>query len=178
MDIKASCRYDIKALKAFRDIQLFGKGNPKTQKTIILVALYVVIAGLAFMTVMSDFDSNLLFMLVMMCVIGGLFTWSLFASHKLMYKNSGNLAETVNNYVFTDTFFTVESEKEGYSGNSKIAYDSLYSVYETSSYYFIYINKVSSFIVDKSSLNEEEIKMISEKLKSSVRKRKYIRCKY
>ena len=182
MKINASCVYDYEAIKALSDVQNYKKKNPKTQKAIITVAC---IAGLGiplafgvWRLIVDGPESDTLTMMIVLAAIMGGMLWCVHALPKIAYKNSGSLAEMLNSYVFEPTQMTVTSESKTMKGESTTAYTSLFKAYETSKYMFIYINRVSAYVVDKSTMSESDMQQVKQWLTAALGKKKYIVCKY
>ena len=78
-------------------------------------------------------------------------------------KSKNSILNNKIKYVFKKRNFTIINNKEEY-----IDYDLLYKVVETDSYYYLYINKYRTLIVDKNLMKEEDIYELSSRLKKEV----------
>lgn len=178
MEIKGSCIYDKNAIKALTDVQMFGKKNPKKQKTLIILFMILPVVFMLCMMALTGFEPELLKLLFFLIVFYGIIISFLLVTPRLAYRNSGKVAESVNEYTFTDTHLKAESTNEGLSSQSQIAYENIYRAIETSIYLFVYINSASAYIIEKSTIDGEGMQLIREKLRTVLGKRKYIICRY
>ena len=78
-------------------------------------------------------------------------------------KSKNSILNNKIKYIFKKRNFTIVTNKEEY-----IDYDLLYKVVETDNYYYLYINKYRTLIVDKSNMDSEDINELSNRLKSEV----------
>lgn len=63
------------------------------------------------------------------------------------YKSDKIQKEKEHTFKFYEKFFTVENKKEIF----EIKYYQLYKVFETSDFFYLYIDKTHSFLIDKSN---------------------------
>lgn len=176
MTINADCTYDLNSIEAFHRMNMFGKVNPiKRMKLFgiidLILAFLLIIELIAF--------GNNIFLWILLCVLfvsTVVYCFMFFVFPKMQYKSAMKFANIHNKFVFSDDEFFVSSDTQEYSGNSRIKYSMLYKAVETNAYYFLFQNKISAFIVDKSNINENERTVLSQLLRNSVSK--YIRCKY
>ena len=178
MEIKASCIYDKSALTALADVQMFSKSDPKKRRAQIITLMVVPIVLFVIMSAFTGFDADDIKPLVLVLITYGGLAFLVFITPKMAYKNSGHVAESINEYVFKDTLFEVESANEGVSSQTKFSYDNIHKVFETSDYLFIYINKMSAFIVEKCTISGDGMAQLRNILQPMLGKRKYIICKY
>jgi len=82
--------------------------------------------------------------------------------YRLKRKKNSILNDEIK-YIFKKRNFTIITEKEEY-----VDYDLLYKVVETDSYYYLYISRYRSFIVDKTTMNNDDIKELTERFKKEV----------
>ena len=78
-------------------------------------------------------------------------------------KSKNSILNDKIKYIFKKRNFTIITNKEEY-----IDYNLLYKVVETDNYYYLYINKYRTLIVDKSNMDSEDINELSNRLKSEV----------
>ena len=81
-----------------------------------------------------------------------------------------------NEFTFCDDFIKSSSKCENYQDSVEIKYALLVKVMETKEYFFLYQQANQAYIVDKSTMTEEDAVLVQEKLKENVKK--YIVCKY
>lgn len=67
------------------------------------------------------------------------------------YKSDKIKKQKVFTFKFYDKFFTIQDDKQF----SKIKYYQLYRVFETTDFFYLYIDKTHSFLVDKSCFKED-----------------------
>jgi hypothetical protein len=73
--------------------------------------------------------------------------------------------------LFDDEVFTYATDKDGISTLNKIAYDTLFRIYEDKNYYFLYINAMQGIPMRKEGLTAEDEQYISARL-CAVKNRK------
>lgn len=77
-------------------------------------------------------------------------------------KTDKTFENTKNHYWFYRDHVAVENKY----GDTKIKYDQLYRIYETSQFYYLYLNSRQAFLVEKNnSANQEQLtKLLQEQL--------------
>ena len=177
MEIKATSKYDKKALTALVRVGMFKRLKPLAGLLILLGILiaftaFVIVVGVTYNTfkTFGVYVFMLVFVSFFLCYMYFLFPG-------LQYKRMGNFSEVENVFVFTDDQVTISQNKEGYDGTAVLRYDMIYKVYETSDYFFLYQNKNAAYIVDKSTISNSEAEQIREKISAAVGKT-YRVCKY
>ncbi len=178
MEIKTTTVFDKKSLKAIANVQLCGKKNPRKYMAVRLFFAFTLLVLTVLTAVLmakdgADWKSMLLPIIV---IAGYIVTIALMPAS--MYRNYRRLEGNVNHYTFTDSEIIAEGSGNGVSGESRISYENLTKVMETSDYIFIYVNAMSVLIIDKNAADEKDIEQIREKLLSEAGKKKYIVCKY
>ncbi|MBQ2943097.1 MAG: YcxB family protein [Ruminococcus sp.] len=177
MEIKATCTFDLKSIKALAHLSMFKKANPKKSIILWTVIYAVLIAVIALELILIGYDFLLV---VLLCVSAFLILYRLymfFLVPLIRYKNLGIVKGAVNEYIFTDDLLTVKTTGKEYNSEGAFRYIVFLRVWETSEYLFIYPNKRQAYLVDKSSVSDCELELIREKL-TSVDNIKYIRCNY
>lgn len=177
MEIKASSSYDFKTIKTFFLHALFRKINPK--KGIIIISLFIILLYVIVIlgAVISDTPETFIKVLAYLLGLTIFLFYFYFRGPKLCYKNMQKLASINNEFIFTDTNLIITSNNDSVSGETNTKYSGLYKVMETDSYLFIYQNKVSAYIVDKSTIEGGTVEDIRKAI-SSVLGDKYIVCNY
>lgn len=160
MNITASVIYDEKTLKSFIHSNIYQRMNPKKCACLLLILSAVLLPPVIFVGYLSG-HYWLLFAYLFL-VVSELCMFLLFP--RIQYNAQKKMVRAENAYVFTEDEFTVTSHGEGQSGTSIIAYSFLCRAKETSEYLYLYLNKQQAFIVDKSTMNAESVKMLREKL--------------
>jgi len=178
MEIKVSGMNDKEAIKALVDIQQYKKSNPKTAfagRVFFSGSMVLLLWGSYLFT---SFGKDMIGAVIAVTVIFALCLLVVLLGPNLAYKRNGKLADAVNHFTFTDDYVKIEGRGEGFSNEGTFNYESFDRVYETSKYIFVYINKLSAYIIDKKTIAPEDYEPLKEKLLSAVGKKKYIVCKY
>ncbi len=96
---------------------------------------------------------------------------------KISYNNSKKLIDSNMQYIFTDDDFTIYSSCKYAMTNGTFKYDFLHKVYETNNCYYLYINKIAAYIIDKNGFENTTPEDLSKFLESKLPPKKFIRCK-
>lgn len=183
MEIKASCTYDFKAVKALVHSGIYKKSNPKTRfiLTVVFLLITVVLSilNLIFSETTEDNTGNTTIWIIM--VVAAIFTilsfYMYFILPKIQYKSLHKLGNLENIYTFNENGFTCVSSNSDYNGSSTIKYSVIFKIVETSKYMFIYRDKAQAFVIDKSTFESGTPEDIRRLLKNYLGN-KYIICNY
>ena len=93
------------------------------------------------------------------------------------YRAHGKLAGAENRFLFGETEFHAKTVGSASETEADVRYEMLWRVYETDARLFLYINKLSAYVVDKSTVPPERMDELRGRLASSSATR-YIRCRY
>jgi len=179
MEIKASSVYDLKAFKALQHLTMFKGKNPRKQMIQWYIISFIVFAICIFNIIAFDFiDFATLGLIIAVTCICIIISYLYFLLPKIQYNSFKKPSDIKNQFIFTDSGFKVFSEAEGYEGSSSIDYSTIFKVMETSEYFFIFENRIRTYIVDKGSMDTEQAETLRHKLMSFVSKKNYKLCKY
>lgn len=174
MQIKAVTKYDYEVYKDFAWFNMFHSSLSK--KVIGLLA--VIMTLMLLFDIMKIFRHNedsgaasIVFWVIFIVII---FIAIYFITPKLSYAFSKKLADIENKFIFEDDELLIISENTQYSGTSTIKYEMLDMIYDTSKYFYIYIDTVQAFIVKKGSISKEEAEKIGQAFKMYLPAQKYV----
>lgn len=177
MQIKASCKYDLNAMKALIYLTMFKKANPK-KCLIFLIGLFVLSCSMLIAdAVVLGFEPRLLVMLATNIFAIALLCFWFFAVPKIRHKALAKMQDIENEYIFCDDKLKAFTKSKEYSGEAEIEYSVFVKAYETSKYIFLYQTKNQAYLVDKSTITDGTADEIRNKL-TEIIKDKYILCKY
>ena len=177
MPIKASCKYDLNAVRALIHLSMFKKANPKKR-----LMLWIILFAISCILIIAE-AIVLGYARVLMCVLCinifavALLCFWFFAAPKIRYKALAKMQDVENLYIFYDDCLKVFSGSKEYTGEAEIAYSLFVKVYETSEYIFLYQTKNQVFVVDKSTVADGTVEDIRSRLSDFARE-KYIICSY
>ena len=159
-EIKTTTIYNEKLIKDFLNIYFIEK----TRKFKILLNLLLIIMIIYFFTNKSKtiFD----YITYIIALFGIIEINTSMIPRLNFYRTKRKKNSIINrkiNYIFKKRNFTIINEKEEY-----IDYDLLYKVVETDNYYYLYVNKYRTLIVDKSNIKDSDIEDLSDRLKKEV----------
>lgn len=131
--------------------------------------LYTIIVSILFIVIISFQISNHSFLQAIFLFVFfiGFILYRFISPYYKTYKelHSDKIKNTlINYYFFYDKYFKVKNKL----GNSKIRYYKLYKVYENKNYFYLYLNKSTAFIVDKSCFTIGTSKDFQSFIKSKV----------
>ncbi len=176
MEIRAKCKYDYETCKAVAHIDAYRKSNPKN--TVILRAVFCIALTVLNFAVAAGGELYMGYTVAVAAVLILLIDMFMyFGMPRIQYNSMSKLKDVENSYIFYDDEFFTETVSESFSGQDVMKYSLLEKAFETERFFFIYINKRQTFVVDKATLEGGSAEEIKEKL-TSVLGKKYIRCKY
>lgn len=173
MEIKATGKLELEAMKALVRMNAFKGYNPKRHMIMWCIVFAILAAGTITGIALWGFEKSDIISLTVIA-FGFLFEFFLYFWYpKIRYKGLKNLKDAENEYTFGDDSFSVSTAVEGYSGKSDVAYSRIAKVTETNKYLFIYNDRKQAYVVNKSTVEGGNLQ---SKLKS-VLGNKYRFCK-
>lgn len=177
MQILANCKCDFETVKALTNMSRYREKNPEKCFTV-----FTILYGILFVVIFLEMkwfgvDSMWIVLLVMTAVLGILNIFWYFQYPKIQYRAMAKLADSSNEYVFTEYSLLIATKSNEYEGKAEIAYSFFVKAYETSSYLFLYQTKNQVFAVDKSTVTGGTFEEIRDKLRFYLNDKYYI-CKY
>lgn len=159
-DIKNKTIYTEDNVKKFLEVYFFEKVKiPR-----ILINVLIILVVIYFFTkeerVILDYTT------FVFCLFGVLELNSTMLPRFNFYKlkkQKDNILNTEVEYLFKKNNFKLSTNKDEY-----IEYSSLYKVLETKEYYYLYINRSKSLIVDKKDMSSSDINNLTEVFKEKV----------
>ncbi|MBR5947354.1 MAG: YcxB family protein [Clostridia bacterium] len=161
MNIKASGRLDIRALKSLQR----AHGGIMRLLSIIVggFALLSFILMLLFLGLKAGFKIGWMLLLA-----GSVLMLLVFAAPRMTYKQLGKLKDVLNEYSFTDGEFTVATRMDGMDSVATFSYDLIEKAMETPEFFFIYQTKHTAFPVDKATIDGGTADELKEKLMKTL----------
>lgn len=159
-EIKTTTTYNEELVKDFLNIYY----NERTKNVKIVLNILIILIIAYFLTNKSKTTMDYITYIFALFGILEVNTSMVprFNYYRLKRRKNSILNNKIN-YIFKKRNFTLITNKEEY-----IDYDLLYKVIETSKYYFLYINKYRTLIVDKTNMKKEDIIELSNRFKSEV----------
>ena len=164
MEINARCTLDEKGLRAMQGVVMFRGKDPRRviRRHTILFAVCTVLMILCALILYED---RVMFILALVmaavCPLTILlYHYAYYISPRRIYRKL-KLADTENRYVFGETAVVISScGREGYKAHETFPYALLHKVMETSEYFFLFIDKLRAYTVDKSEMTNTEIEAV------------------
>ena len=181
MEIEAKSRLDIRSLQAVNGLAISGKKEPKRKikNTLILVACCAVFLLLSEMLMLATGDSlpPWIFIVMGVSVLFMLFPiYTYYIAPKRQYKKLGKQADMQSRYLFRETeMHVIVDGADGFHAEETIPYSMLHALKETTEYFFIYIDKLRIFPIDKLSMSATEIETVRGWLSTTL---PYTLCHY
>jgi len=149
LNIKAAATLDYKTLKRFYRFGFFRSGKIKTALILLFLLLVyaLIISGYSELYSLAEY-SIIAFILMLLIIV---FKW-LFMPKIIYRKSNAKLKDMKNEFVFSKESIHLESRAESYSGNAEIDYNIIQKVYETDTFFYLYINAHTAYAVDKSRI--------------------------
>ncbi len=177
MNIIAQCCIDLKSITALYRLSIFGKHNPK--KVLLFLGCMHVALFIIIMTLLITWEVNarLLTILIVLIACASIYAYMYFALPRIQYARYGKMRGTMNVYCFDENGLKVTSNNTtGIQGDFFITYNMISKIKETKSYLFIYMNKLSVYIVDKTMIQNAAPEDLHNLLVSKVPE--YVVCHY
>ena len=168
MEIKAKCRFDQETITALAHVSVYKKSKPQKKMIVeIIIAVLMILLSFAEIFVFGVYSIPLIIIISAVLLIYWV-CFLYFCLPKKQYKAMAKMREAENEYVFYDNEVEVFTSSAEYNGSAKIEYSLFVKVYET---------KNQVFVVDKSTIDDSNIKDIRTALAGAING-KYITCKY
>lgn len=176
MNIIVESHNDLQAVSALTRFSMCRKTNPKKRMLLdtLVVLLLLSVAIVGFCMFQSATYLYLILLSVLFSLLQSYMYWGL---PRIVYRRMHKFAGIKNVFNFIDDQLCIRSQSDTYTAEETVDYTMLYQTAETKAYFLIYQTKQSVYVVDKSSLTDEQIVQIRGKLQNILGK-KYIRCRY
>lgn len=163
MIIKAKTHYTEKLLKDFAKFNFFVK--PKFLMAFLII-IEVAIAAVFTMFGIKDFN--------WVTTITGIFCFlisplmMIFSYYSAVKSLRNTLSGTIVEYEFDKAELRTKATNTGVNGESNISYKTIYKIYETDEYFYIYTSKYCAIILRKSDIIEGNAEKLENLLKGLV----------
>lgn len=177
MNITASNTIDLKTITAVHHLSLFKKHNPKKCFALAAAGFLLLLGIIVTECIMFKPDRDFYFFTAILILIAAVYAVLMFLTPRLQYRRYQKLGETKNEYSFGEEEFKVTSVNgQGMTGESVLQYSIVFKVMETDSFFFIYINKLHVYAVDKSTVANGTAHDLHKLLSSKIAN--YVVCNY
>lgn len=163
MIIRAKTHYTEKLLKDFAKFNFFIK--PKFLMAFLII-IEVAIAVVFTMFGIKDFDCATTMTGIFCFLISPLMM--IFSYYSAVKSLRNALSGTIVEYEFDKTELRTKATNTGIDGESSISYKTLYKIYETDEYFYIYTSKYCAIILRKSDIIEGSPEKLKNLLKGLV----------
>lgn len=163
MIIRAKTHYTEKLLKDFAKFNFFVR--PKFLMAFLII-IEVAIAVVFTIFGIKDFDWATTITGVFCFLISPLMIISSYYSAVKSLRNT--LSGTIVEYEFDKTELRTKATNTGVNGEGTISYKTIYKIYETDEYFYIYTSKYSAIILRKSDIIEGSPEKLKNLLKGLV----------
>lgn len=163
MIIRAKTHYTEKLLKDFAKFNFFIK--PKFLMAFLII-IEVAIAVVFTMFGIKDFDWATTMTGIFCFLISPLMM--IFSYYSAVKSLRNALSGTIVEYEFDKTELRTKATNTGIDGESSISYKTLYKIYETDEYFYIYTSKYCAIILRKSDIIEGSPEKLKNLLKGLV----------
>lgn len=163
MIIRAKTHYTEKLLKDFAKFNFFVR--PKFLMAFLII-IEVAIAVVFTIFGIKDFDWATTITGIFCFLISPLMIISSYYSAVKSLRNT--LSGTIVEYEFDKTELRTKATNTGVNGEGTISYKTIYKIYETDEYFYIYTSKYSAIILRKSDIIEGSPEKLKNLLKGLV----------
>ncbi len=177
MRITASSTYDRETVRDMTRFAMFRKHEPK-KRMLMWTALFCVLIIVLIAEMLLWGYSTYLLVLAIFATGFLLLEWFFYLRlPAIQYRNAGKIAGAKNEFVFTEKRMEVSSTAGDYVGSAEMEYDTLYRIYETGTYFFLYLQKGQYYVVNKATVRGGSVEELRSTLIGAVGGR-YVRCHY
>ncbi|MBQ8174961.1 MAG: YcxB family protein [Clostridia bacterium] len=181
MEISARGFLDERTMRAVQALALFGKAEPKKAFRhrvfcyAFLAALMVLFAILLWEELFFAIACPIC---AAFCLIGILLFYYTYCIAPRRAHTKSPLANAENLYVFGEDALTVTTQGvDGFYANETRPYTMLTKLTESAEFFFLYLDKIHIYPVEKATLSEEEIREIRRRILENSNVRHQI-CRY
>ncbi|OGO92084.1 MAG: hypothetical protein A2Y17_08190 [Clostridiales bacterium GWF2_38_85] len=165
MEINATTIYNHEVYREFFRFNIF-KGKKLLLDTIL--SLGIIISLVVF------FMTKQFYPLVVFVVISFIINVFYFAMPKLTFKSAVRFMGIKNVFVFGNDEFKISTFGMKKNGTSIIKYSNLFKVYETPTFFFIYITKGQGFALMKKDVTDGKPEQITKAIKKYIPQGRYM----
>lgn len=154
MEIKGSATFNKKTCK-----EIVHAVYPNRTPAVILSSIIFILLFILGIIIFFKIDRALSYMILMFSVISGVIAYMFIKLPSIQYASMGSSKDAVCNYIFyDDELHTQMTYVDGrIISTSAVKYDIIFKVIENSEYIFIFQNKRSLYIVEKNTVNSDEL---------------------
>ena len=133
---------------------------------IIGLSLFLIIFGVLGILLRED-ESDLISGIVLI-VFGVLFSPFVIGLTYIIQRNINKSMSILSDctdeiYTFDEEYITITQQKgDAYFAQTKASYDYIYQIKEDKNYYFLYISKMQSHVIDKASLTQGSLDELND----------------
>lgn len=170
MEIEAKCRLDLRTLQAVNGVAMFKKTEPRKylrrHMVVLLCCTAVLLLSELLMLALGDSLPLWLFLVMGVCLLAGLPTFIFYyVGPKQQYKKLGLRADMENCYVFGETSLRITATgAEGLHSDEVLPYRAFCKLMETNDFFFLFLDKMTTYPIDKRSMQASEIDTVRARL--------------
>ena len=165
MEIEVKCIYDKKTIDDFIRHTI----NFSTGWNVFAIIVFVA-SSIRILYEPSNWDNNVFVILLAVFLV-----LVNFVKPAQFYKILRDILNAEYHFVFKDENFLVESESLGFSATAEVNYNRVKKIVEKKGYWYIYISKLTAYIVVQSAMNDYDVQQLQLLLKRKVKKYKTIK---
>lgn len=174
--------YPIRAMTAYSkaEVREFQHAHAKKQRVVLWVLLGVFAAAVCLLIVMSALMRRAVplslvgglvlaiavFVLLMLSLSGAFYSDKKHSESQRIFGNG-------QRYVFQNADFEVEIEQSEYAAKGKMAYSLLHKAVETSTMFYLYLNKSQAYLVSKAGIQDAAPEELAALLQAGIPPAKY-----
>ncbi len=137
---------------------------------LLLVLSIPLIIAYLFEPLFKNIPFAVLFLLCDTIIVIELFTYLIpDLQVKRTLREDASVLDFENEYTFLKDALKVKNS----NGTQKVEYIALYQAVETEDYFYLYLNKMAAFLINKKELTKKEMEEIRNRLKESLLKKYY-----
>ena len=171
--IKASTVYDYETTRELYRFSIYKSKNPKIFLVLFNVCALIVVALFIVNFSIFSYDYSILVCMLIMIFCIALFNFMWFLMHKVNFEKRKLAKNAKNEYIFNEDDFEMSSNSIESSSSSKIKYSQIYKIYETKDYFYLFLDKASAAIVEKSGIENASAEDLRNLFESNLSKDKF-----
>ena len=152
MPITAACKFDEKSVSALGKVSCNGRNRASKRAVlqIVMGAVIIVYSVLMILLDMQRFGCAVLGFGVAYLIFH---LSSVLRARAFSKQSAAQLSNRVQTFSFYESYVNIVFESPSYSANSNLSYSGVVSIVETGEYIFIFRDKLTAYIVDKSTVS-------------------------
>ena len=152
MPITAACKFDEKSVSALSKVNYSGRSRA-SKRAVLQIVMGAVIIVYSVLMILLDMQRFGCAVLGFGVAYLSFHLSSVLRARAFSKQSAAQLSNRVQTFSFYESYVNIVFESPTYSANSNLSYSGVVSIVETGEYIFIFRDKLTAYIVDKSTVS-------------------------